>query len=75
MLRFCVFGLSTEQKPANLYKNIGKIKSPLDNLFGKKWRRCKRMRRRKIKEIGDLSIGLHIRNIADIPMLSAMAKI
>ena len=28
------------------------------------------MRRRKINEIGDLSIGLHIRNIADIPMLS-----
>ena len=35
MLRFCAFVLSMEQKPANLYKNIGKIKGPLDNLFGK----------------------------------------
>ena len=87
MLRFCAFGLSTEQKPANLYKNIGKMKSPLDNLFGKKWRRSKRMRRRKINKIGDSSIGLHIRNtagimpnwcyirsIADIPKLYAIVS-
>ena len=47
-------------------KNIGKIKSPLDNLFGKKWRRCKRMKERKIEEIEGSSRGMYIRNTADI---------
>ncbi|PXF52759.1 MAG: hypothetical protein C4B56_04275 [Candidatus Methanophagaceae archaeon] len=44
-------------------KDIGEIKSPLDSLFKKK--NGKRMKGRKIEEIGVSSRGMYIR-IADI---------